>query len=117
MSATVASRSSASAAANPTAVSAFGRTADVGADGFEHPRSVQSRSKHKSAKSKGLPDCLAALSIASNCRCVSPSVGEIGRSVGRRTYSAGSAQAPSSTQVRSMISRGHGLGSAAVGSA
>jgi hypothetical protein len=41
------------------------------------------------AKSNGLSDSLAALSIASNCRCDSPSVGDSAGTVGRRTYSAG----------------------------
>ena len=41
------------------------------------------------AKSNRLADCLAAVSIASNCRWVSPRVGDSAGHVGRRTYSAG----------------------------
>ncbi len=53
------------------------------------------------AKSLVLPDVRAALSRASNCRCDKPSVGDSGRTFGRRTKSAGLwARAWSMTQVR-----------------
>ena len=64
-------------------------------------RSPSRPSRHTSAKSNGLADSLAAVSIASNCRCVSPSVGDSGGTLGRRTYSAGEcSRTPSMTQVR-----------------
>jgi len=52
-------------------------------------RKPSSPSRHTSAKSNGLLDCLAAVSIASNWRCVSPSVGDSGgRSVAGRSRPA-----------------------------
>jgi len=48
-------------------------------------RSPSSPRRHTSAKSKGLVDSLAAVSMASNCRCVSPTVGDSGGTLGRRT--------------------------------
>jgi hypothetical protein len=53
------------------------------------------------AKSLMLPEVFPAVSMASNCRWVSPSVGDSGGTLGRRTWSAGeTASTPSSTQVR-----------------
>jgi len=53
------------------------------------------------AKSNRFVDVRAAVSMASNCRWVRPSVGDSGGTVGRRTYSAGKfARTPSMTQVR-----------------
>jgi hypothetical protein len=53
------------------------------------------------AKSFGLVDSRAAVSIASNCRWVSPRVGDSGGTLGRRTCSAGEVgSTPSMTQVR-----------------
>jgi hypothetical protein len=53
------------------------------------------------AKSFGLFDSRAAVSIASNCRWVSPRVGDSGGTLGRRTCSAGElARIWSMTQVR-----------------
>ena len=58
--------------------------ADVGAAGFEDP---QPRSPRRAinAKSFGLGDRRAAVIRASNCRWPSPSVGDSGGTVGRRT--------------------------------
>jgi hypothetical protein len=53
------------------------------------------------AKSNRFADSRAAVNIASNCRCGSPSVGDSGGTVGRRTYSAGECSSTlSMTQVR-----------------
>ena len=53
------------------------------------------------AKSHRLGDCLAAVRMASNCRCVNPRVGDWARTWGRRTYSAGEcSRTPSITHVR-----------------
>lgn len=53
------------------------------------------------AKSFGLVESLAAASMASNCRCDSPSVGDSGGTFGRRTQSAGeTGRTWSITQVR-----------------
>jgi hypothetical protein len=53
------------------------------------------------AKSKTLLDWRAAVSSASNCRCQSPSVGDSGGTIGRRTWSAGEySTIPSITQMR-----------------
>jgi hypothetical protein len=54
-----------------------------------------------SAKSQRLGDCLAAVSRASNCRCVKPKVGDSAGTCGRRMYSAGECSStPSITHVR-----------------
>jgi hypothetical protein len=54
-----------------------------------------------SAKSFRLTDWRAAVSSASNCRCVNPRVGDSAGTAGRRTYSAGErSRTPSMTQVR-----------------
>jgi hypothetical protein len=54
-----------------------------------------------SAKSPGLSDSRAAVSRASNCRCVNPSVGDPAGTDGRRTCSAGECSSTlSRTQVR-----------------
>ena len=64
-------------------------------------RSPNSPSIVTSAKSQKLSDSLAAVSNASNCRWVSPKVGDSVGTLGRRTYSAGEcSSAPSITQVR-----------------
>ncbi len=64
-------------------------------------RSPSSPSIVTRAKSNGLVEVRAAVSIASNCRWLSPSVGDSGGTVGRRRYSAGEcASIPSITQVR-----------------
>ena len=42
-------------------------------------------SRHTNAKSFVSPESRLAASIASNCRCVSPRVGDWGETVGRRT--------------------------------
>ena len=64
-------------------------------------RSPSRPSMATSAKSSGLDDRRAVTSIASNCRWVSPSVGDSGGTLGRRTYSAGEwASTASMTQVR-----------------
>ena len=53
------------------------------------------------AKSLMFGDVRAVASIASNCRCVRPRVGDSGGTLGRRTYSAGECASTSSiTQVR-----------------
>ena len=53
------------------------------------------------AKSDGLTDSRLAVSMASNCRCVKPRVGDSGGMAGRRTCSAGEwSSAPSITAVR-----------------
>jgi hypothetical protein len=52
------------------------------------------------AKLHGSGDWRAAVSRASNCRCVNPSVGDSGGTAGRRTCSAGEwSSRPSTTQV------------------
>ena len=54
-----------------------------------------------SAKSHRFAEVLAAVSSASNCRWVSPRVGDSAGTFGRRTYSAGEcSRTPSITQVR-----------------
>jgi hypothetical protein len=54
-----------------------------------------------SAKSCGFDDSRAAVSRASKCRWVNPSVGDSGGTVGRRTCSAGEcSKGPLMTQVR-----------------
>ena len=54
-----------------------------------------------SAKSHGFGDSRAAVSSASNCRWVKPSVGDSAGTAGRRTCSAGEcSRMPSRTQVR-----------------
>jgi hypothetical protein len=53
------------------------------------------------AKSRLLDDSRAVVSRVSNCRCVNPSVGDSGETVGRRSHSAGEcSRMPSMTQVR-----------------
>ncbi len=64
------------------------KVVDVRTDGLEDPQSEQSEQAHE-CEVEPLPDCLAVVSIASNCWCVSPSVGDSGGTVGRRTYSGG----------------------------
>jgi hypothetical protein len=54
-----------------------------------------------SVKSYGFADSRAAVSRASNCRCVNPSVGDSAGAAGRRTYSAGECgKTPPRAQVR-----------------
>ena len=54
-----------------------------------------------SAKSHGFSDSRAAVSRASNCRWVNPSVGDSAGTAGRRTCSAGEcSMIPSMAQVR-----------------
>ena len=64
----------ASHAQDPVAVF-LAQVLDVSADGLEDPQPEQPEQR-TSARSNRLLDCLAAVSIASNCRCVSPSVGD-----------------------------------------
>ena len=53
------------------------------------------------AKSLRLADSHAAVSSASNCRCVNPNVGDTDGTTGRRTCSAGDwSRTPSMTAVR-----------------
>jgi hypothetical protein len=53
------------------------------------------------AKSHGWADSRAAVSMASNCKWVNPSVGDSGGTAGRRTWSAGECSSTASiTQVR-----------------
>ncbi len=52
-------------------------------------RSPSNPSMVTSAKSHRLGECFAAVSSASNCRWVSPSVGDSTGTLGRRTYSDG----------------------------
>ena len=64
-------------------------------------RKPRSASIATSAKSQWLDEVLAAVSSASNCRWVSPRVGDSAGTFGRRTYSAGECwRTPSMTQVR-----------------
>jgi hypothetical protein len=65
-------------------------------------RKPRSPSIVTNAKSHRLAEVLAAVSNASNCRCVSPSVGDSAGTVGRRhSYSAGEcSRTPSITHVR-----------------
>ena len=64
-------------------------------------RRPSSPSMVTSAKSQRLAESLAAVSSASNCRWVSPRVGDSAGTLGRRTYSAGEcSRTPSMTQVR-----------------
>jgi hypothetical protein len=64
-------------------------------------RNPSSPSRQTKAKSFGLGESRAMLSIASNCRWLSPSVGDRVVTGGRRTCSAGEcANTPSMTQVR-----------------
>jgi hypothetical protein len=58
--------------------------ADVGAGGFEDPEASRP-SIATSAKSYGFADWRAAVSIASNCRWLNPSVGDSAGTAGRRT--------------------------------
>jgi len=74
--------------------------ADVGAAGFEDPQPEQAEHATR-AKSNTFGEVRAVDSIASNCRFVSPSIGESGGTLGRQTYSAGEwAKISSNTQVR-----------------
>ena len=73
---------------------------DLGGGGFKMRRPSRP-SMVTRAKSYRLVDVRAAVSMASNCRWVSPNVGDSGGTVGRRTYSAGEwERTPSITQVR-----------------
>lgn len=62
----------------------FAEVGDVGAAGFE-VRSPSRPSMATRAKSLMLADSRAAVIIASNCRWLSPSVGDSGGTRGRRT--------------------------------
>jgi hypothetical protein len=63
-------------------------------------RRPSSPSMATSAKSHGLADSRAAVSRASDCRWVNPSVGDSGGTAGRRTCPAGECSStPSMTQV------------------
>ena len=76
------------------------RSAMLALVGFEDPR-PSSPSIATRAKSYGLADSRLAVSMASNCRCVKPSVGASGGTAGRRTWSAGEwSSTPSMTAVR-----------------
>jgi hypothetical protein len=64
-------------------------------------RRPSSPSMATSAKSFRLADWRAAVSNASNCRCVNPRVGDSADTAGRRPYSAGEwPRTPSMMQVR-----------------
>jgi hypothetical protein len=64
-------------------------------------RKPSSPSMAASAKSHGVGDSRAAVSRASNCRWVNPSVGDSAGTPGRRTCSAGECyRTPSRAQVR-----------------
>ncbi len=85
---------------NPVAVF-LTKVVDVRADRLKDPEAEQAQQAHTSAKSKLFVDSLAAVSMASNCKCVRPSVGDSGGTLGRRTSSAGEcSRTPSITQVR-----------------
>jgi hypothetical protein len=72
----------------------------VGAGSFEDPQSEQAEHRDQGEVDR-LADSRAAVSIASNCRCVSPRVGDSAGTVGRRTYAAGECcRTPSMTAVR-----------------
>jgi hypothetical protein len=78
----------------------FTQVANAGAGGFEDPQ-ASSPSMATSAKSYRFADSRAAVSRASNCRWVNPSVGDSGGTDGRRTCSAGECSStPSITHVR-----------------
>src|SRR3974390_2037151 len=74
-------------AQDPVAV-LLAEVSDVGAGGLEDPQ-TSSPSMATSAKSHGFGDWRAAVSRASNCRWVNPSVGDSAGTAGRRTCSAG----------------------------
>ncbi len=70
------------------------------AGGLEDAQSEQPEQATR-AKSLGLADTRAAVSMASNCRWVSPRVGDSGGTVGPADVSAGECSStPSITQVR-----------------
>ena len=76
------------------------QVADVGAGGLEDPQAQQPEHGDQ-RKVIRLADPRAAVSMASNCRWVNPSVGDSGGTDGRRTYSAGEcSRTPSITQVQ-----------------
>jgi hypothetical protein len=60
------------------------QVADVGAAGFEDPQSEEPEQR-VSAKSLGLGESRAVVMRASNCRWLSPRVGDSGGTTGRRT--------------------------------
>jgi hypothetical protein len=73
---------------------------DVGAGGFEDPQAEQPEHGDEGEVVR-LADSRLAVSMASNCRCVKPRVGDSGGTAGRRTCSAGEwSRAPSMTAVR-----------------
>jgi hypothetical protein len=86
-------------AQDPVAVF-LAEVADVRAGGLMIRRPSRP-SMATTAKSYGLADWRAAVSRASNCRCVNPRADDSAGTAGRRTYSAGEcSRTPSMTQVR-----------------
>jgi len=78
----------------------FAEVGDIRAGGFEDPQAQQAEHGHQDEPFR-LADSRAAVSRASNCRCVNPSVGDSAGTAGRRTCSAGECSStPSMTQVR-----------------
>ena len=57
---------------------------DIEAGCLEDPQTQQAEQTDQGEVDR-LGDSLAAVSMASNCRCVSPSVGDCGETVGLRT--------------------------------
>ena len=62
---------------------------DVGAGGFEDPQAEQAEQARPGRSRWGWSRCGRRRACASNCRWVSPSVGDSAGTLGRRTCSAG----------------------------
>ncbi len=79
----------------------FAEVVDVRPDRLEDPQSEYGPVKYTSARSKRLVDFRTAVSMAANCKWVSPKVGDSGGALARGTESAGEcSRTPSMTQVR-----------------
>jgi hypothetical protein len=86
-------------AQHPVAVF-FAEVGDVGPGGFEDPQAKQAEHGHQREVVR-VGDSRAAVSRASNCRCVNPRVGDSAGTAGRQTCSAGECcRRASRTQVR-----------------
>jgi hypothetical protein len=78
----------------------FAKPADVRTGGLEDPQAEQPEHGDQ-GEVVPVSGLAAAVSNASNCRCVNPRLGDSAGTAGRRTYSAGErSRTPSMTQVR-----------------